>query len=456
MENSMTMIHKIPFSELNIWDVKSFFHQADVFRDKHPVVLFGEFLTKSQIEKVKIEDTGVYKILGARSYGKGVFVNRIVKGSTLKMRTYQQAKENHLFWCKVDTKNGAFGIITADLADGVGSTNMAFAKIKTDKANPEYLQILFKSKKVNQYMDGYVSGTTNRKYIKPDQLRDEIRIPLPSILEQNKIIRGFKQKINLAKTQESKVIKLEQEIENYLYSALGIKKIVKSPKRKSFRTIRFKEVDRWAVDSLGRKVKIEENFQGKFPLIKLGALIKSFQYGLSEKSSKEVIGPPMLRMNSIDNSELILNDLKYIKIEEKTFLKYKLNKGDLLFNRTNSKELVGKTAIFNSDEDFTFASYLIRVVINENKANRDYINYLFNSSILQYQKDLVSRQITGQANINSIEMQDFLFPLPDMVIQNKISTHISRLKSEIRDLKSSAKLNRTLAIIEFEKEIFRE
>ncbi|NJO90648.1 MAG: hypothetical protein HC831_18075 [Chloroflexia bacterium] len=154
-----------------------------------------------------------------------------------------------------------------------------------------------------------------------------------------------------------------------------------------------------------------KGLKGDFLLIKLKELIISYQYGLSEKSSKERIGPPMLRMNNINNSELTVEDLKYIDIDDDTLIKYKLNKGDLLFNRTNSKELVGKTALFNESADYSFASYLIRVVINEEKADNRYINFLFNSSILQYQKDLVSRQITGQANINAQEMQDFFVSL---------------------------------------------
>ena len=222
MENNKNMIITVPFSELKIWDVKSFYHQSDIFNKKYPVVLFGEFLTKPIISKVQIEDTKEYKILGARAYGKGAFVNRTVKGDTLKMRTYQQAKPNHLFWCKVDTKNGAFGIITEELADGVASSNMTFAKIETEKANPEFLQLLFKSKRINEYMDGYVSGTTNRKYIKPDQLREEINIVLPPIEEQNRIANNYKTKIVLAEKQLNEANNLEVEIEKYLSNVLGV------------------------------------------------------------------------------------------------------------------------------------------------------------------------------------------------------------------------------------------
>lgn len=131
-----------------------------------------------------------------------------------------------------------------------------------------------------------------------------------------------------------------------------------------------------------------------------------------------------------------------------------MNKGDLLFNRTNSKELVGKTALFELDENFTFASYLIRVVINPSKANSEFVNFLFNSPILQYQKNLVSRQITGQANINAQEMQEFLFPLPPLAKQQEIAQHIANLKSQIKHLKIQAEQNRAGAIKAFEQAIF--
>jgi restriction endonuclease S subunit len=195
-------------------------------------------------------------------------------------------------------------------------------------------------------------------------------------------------------------------------------------------------------------------FNGRYQPVKLKELILGYQYGLSEKADVKNIGIPMLRMNNIFNSELDTNNLKYIK-KTSNIEKYILNVGDILFNRTNSKELVGKTAIFQEKDIFTFASYLIRVVINPNLADNFYINYLFNSSILQVQKDMVSRQITGQANINAQEMQDFLFPLPPIEKQKQISNHLNSIKAQIRELNQSSIRNKEEAILEFEKEIFK-
>lgn len=444
----------IPYSNFNSWDVKYFLKKDNFFNPSIPIVLFGEFLSKAEIKKVSIEDNKTYEILGVRSYGKGAFINREVEGKNLKMRLYQQAKPNHLFWCKVDTKNGAFGIITEELAGGLGSSNMAFAEIDTKKANVYFIQTLFKSKRIQEYLDSFVSGTTNRKYIRPNQLINEIFIPLPSIEEQNRIVASYNSRLRLALKQEEKAKSLEAEIERYLFKVLDIDIDNNvNDKKYSFQLVQYKNVERWAVDYLNKYTKMSFLFKGKYQPVKLKELILSYQYGLSEKADVKNIGVPILRMNNIVNSELDLNNLKYIK-KTSNVEKYILNVGDLLFNRTNSKELVGKTAIFLEKDIFTFASYLIRIVINPNLADNFYINYLFNSSILQVQKDMVSRQITGQANINAQEMQDFLFPLPPIEKQKQISNHINSIKAQIKELYLLSFKNKEEAMLEFEKEIF--
>ena len=79
MVNSMQTINYlniIPYSSFNSWDVKYFLKKDSFFKSTIPLVLFGEFLSKAEIKKVNIEDNKTYEILGVRSYGKGVFINR--------------------------------------------------------------------------------------------------------------------------------------------------------------------------------------------------------------------------------------------------------------------------------------------------------------------------------------------------------------------------------------------
>lgn len=95
------------------------------------------------------------------------------------------------------------------------------------------------------------------------------------------------------------------------------------------------------------------------------------QYGINEAMNTDNVGYKIFRMNEIINKEMFDNgSMKYANISETEFLKYKLKKGDILFNRTNSIEHVGKTGIFLLDGDYCYASYLIRVVVNQELANR--------------------------------------------------------------------------------------
>ncbi|WP_343330352.1 restriction endonuclease subunit S [Polaribacter staleyi] len=442
------MIHKIPFSELNIWDVKSFFHQADVFSEKHPVVLFGEFLTKPQIEKIKIVDSGEYKILGARSYGKGVFVNRIVKGSTLKMRTYQQAKENHLFWCKVDTKNGAFGIITPELADGVGSSNMTFAKIETNKANPEYVQLLFKSKKVNDYMDGYVSGTTNRKYIKPDQLREEIKIPLPSLKEQNRIVENYKSKLKISFQQEEKAIQLEKSIEAFMYKSLGIEKEAKKEKISSLQFIKYSSIlNRW-------DDKPSHNLDSSFPIVKINDILKTISTGTTPTTSRseyfengkinfytpaDLTNKVYLTESQRKVTQLAINNRKARKFMKNT----------LLFVGIGST--VGKVGIIKN-EYASSNQQITGLTLDETKVNVEFAFFYFN-----YFQHITTKERT-QATIPIVNQSKILnipFPLPPLNIQIEIASRILKINSEINELIASSKNNKKYALIEFEQEIFK-
>lgn len=438
------------FRHLKFWDFYSLSNKSQI-NSYYDLVELSEILTQRK-ENIIIVDTCLYKRCRVQTRGQGVILRDEVLGKEIKTKKQQVCKEDDFLVAEIDAKVGGYGIVPDYLEGAIVSGHYFLFEIDKSKLLPEFLSILVKCNDFSKQVKA--TGSTNYAAIRPYHVLQYL-IPLPPLSEQNRIVEAYNKKIKQAEELEQKAKKLEEGIEEFLYDEFGIKKIESKTNSKIFSTISYKEVERWSVDTLGKLSQIENKFQGKYQLIKLRELLNSCQYGLSEKSSKEPIGYPMLRMNNIHNSTLDISDLKYINIDEKTFQKYKLNKGDLLFNRTNSKELVGKTALFDIEGKFTFASYLIRVEINYNKADKRYLNFLFNSSILQYQKNLVSRQITGQANINAQEMQDFLFPYPSLKKQIEIADKIESLKEEIGQFKLQANKNRQDGMKEFENEIFK-
>ncbi len=141
---------------------------------------------------ISLVDEKEYKVLGVRSHGKGCFISKVVKGKELKKTLkYRPVKNDSLFWCKVDTKSGGFGLITKDYSDCVVTSNMATAKLNTDLILPKFLNLVISSGDFESIVANASSGSTNRKYLTPPDLLEKIYIPLPSISEQIKIVKKY-------------------------------------------------------------------------------------------------------------------------------------------------------------------------------------------------------------------------------------------------------------------------
>lgn len=417
-----------------------------------PLVELGTVI-KQRKESIVIDDAKIYKRCRVQLYGNGVVLRDPdgIEGKEIKTKKQQVCKTNDFLVAEIDAKFGGYGIVPTQLNGAIVSSHYFLFEIDTTKLLSEFLSIVVKCNDFSKQVKS--TGSTNYSAIRPYHVLGYL-IPLPTLEEQRQIVQAYNDRIIEAKRLEDESKSLEDGIEEYLFEVLGITKIAKHEQKSSFQITNFRSIERWAVDFISKLITTKRFLDGKYDAVNLGEFMDFFQYGLSEKSTKENVGVPMLRMNNIYNSELTTENLKYITIDDKTKEKYLLEKGDLLFNRTNSKELVGKTAVFDKDGEYVFASYIIRVKINPEKANVDFINLLFNSSLLQYQKDMVSRKILGQANINSKELQDFLFPLPDLSIQEEIVRRIKDIKDKIKQHHIVSESNRRLAITEFESKIF--
>ena len=198
----------------------------------------------------------------------------------------------------------------------------------------------------------------------------------------------------------------------------------------------------------------------KYPSYEISQLQKESLFGLSSKASlTQKDGMiPMLRMPNIVNGEIDCSQLKYLPKSSATTAnepdKWLLKKGDFLINRTNSKELVGKSAIFNLDGDYTYASYLIRYRFDTSLVLPEYVKILFMLPLVRKQIDAVSRQTAGQCNINSDEIGAIRIPVPSIPIQQEIIKKYFDAKDGANNYYAKADECKTNALINFEKEIF--
>jgi len=447
------LLQFIRFKDFNTWSVHLLTDNSLIFVDKYPIEYFKEFTSNGNIEKIQIEDNKTYKILGVRTYGLGVFLNREVLGSTLKMRTYQKVKKNHLFWCKVDTKNGSFGIITDNFTDGLGSSNMNIAELDINKINPRYLQLFFKSKKFNFFMDGLVVGTTNRKYIKFNDLLNHVKIPLPPLEIQKQIVKDYQDKLDLSILQEQQAKDKEKEIEAYLYDVLGIE-IFQKEETELLSFVRFKDIERWDSSYL-----LDTNdIKSSYSLVSIKMIINTFLKNLDNTSLR------------IEPKKYPDKNFKYIGMEN-----IEKETGQLL-NFQNVKGIDIKSQTIKLPQSFflygKLRPYLNKYYLNKNNhdniivsseffvfsikdINEIYFEYILSSSFIQNQ---IENHMKGarMPRISEATFRNLKIPLPPLELQNQIANHIQSLKDEIKLLKEQSLMNKNSALVEFEMEIFSE
>ncbi len=144
---------------------------------------------------------------------------------------------------------------------------------------------------------------------------------------------------------------------------------------------------------------------------------------------------PYLRMNNITYSgELDLSDIKQIDIPENELQKCTVRRGDVLFNRTNSKELVGKTCVYNRDEMMVLAGFVIRVRVNE-KMLPEFLSAFLNTDFSKQMLLGMCKAAIGQANINAQELQNIELYVPPITMQKNFvafKQHVDKSKFEIQ------------------------
>jgi len=152
----------------------------------------------------------------------------------------------------------------------------------------------------------------------------------------------------------------------------------------------------------------------------IGQILRKCEYGISISMNNEGIGFPIFRMNEIENC-FAMRPEKFAAISNIVFQQYRLNKNDILFNRTNSFEFVGRTGIVKDQTDCTFASYLIRLVPDPNIILPEYLTVYLNTKFGIGQIKRRAMRSINQANVSGAEVKKILIPVFDLIEQQEIA-----------------------------------
>lgn len=272
--------------------------------------------------------------------------------------------------------------------------------------NLRFLECVLRSPRALAYYRSKLQGTTARRRTLPDDVFLSLPVSLPSVRKQVDAITILDQVLSLCRKRRDAIRLADDFLKALFYDMFG------DP---------------------------NSNPRG-FPQGTIRDLVESANYGTPEKANAESGRFAILRMNNITyEGWWNLAALKFVDLDERVQEKYLARKGDLLFNRTNSKELVGKTAVYELDEPMAIAGYLVRVRTNE-LGNTYYVSGYLNSSHGKRVLESRAKSIVGMANINAQEMQEIPLLIPPIGLQNKYAqivqatrTHVEKHQSFLDD-----------------------
>ena len=157
----------------------------------------------------------------------------------------------------------------------------------------------------------------------------------------------------------------------------------------------------------------------------IDAICNSLKYGTAQKSKKEgtVV---VIRMGNLQQGEIDWSDLAYSD-DQDDIEKYQLDNGDVLFNRTNSAALVGKTSIYRGEYPAIYAGYLIKLDYNHDIVTGDFLNYALNTNNAKEYCNLVKTDGVNQSNINAKKIGAYVIPIPSIREQKEVVRIVKKL-----------------------------
>jgi type I restriction enzyme S subunit len=177
---------------------------------------------------------------------------------------------------------------------------------------------------------------------------------------------------------------------------------------------------------------------------RIGHLALVIDYGTSQKADSDSSKVPVYRMGNIVGGRLVDENLKYVDASIDDLPGLYLKTGDILFNRTNSYELVGKAGIYTGPDDkATFASYLIRIRLPDALLFPPFYSLAMNAPY--YRQTQIEPEVVqqcGQANFNGTKLASTVVPLPPLAEQRRIVAKVEQLMKLVDELEAQIAMSR--------------
>jgi type I restriction enzyme, S subunit len=366
-----------------------------------PKVRLGEVL-RHRKEFITIDDLITYKRPRVQLHAQGIVLRDEVPGALIKTKSQQVCRSGELLVAEIDAKVGGFGIVPDALDGCIVSSHYFLFVLDETKIHRRFLDYFIRTPAFQDQLEA--QGSTNYAAIRPQHVLG-YEIPLPSLQEQQQIVARIEELSSLI--NEARTFRKDAEAET--------KALFQAAKRRILSSIKE-----------ARQAKLRE--------------IAELRYGISAPISNAIdpaLGLPIVRMANVSiDGDLDLVDMRYIPVSTEEQKRFSLKHGDLLLNwRSGSQQHVGKTAIFDREGKYLFASFLLRV-----RTVREIVLPEFLKLTLNFMREegvfLEAQRFQVNTKLNASEFGEFEINLPSLLDQRRIVEELGTFQAEIDALKT--------------------
>jgi type I restriction enzyme, S subunit len=357
-------------------------------------------LLKRVRKPVALEPASLYKEIGIRSHGKGIFHKEERSGESIG--------EKSVFWVEPDcfivnivfAWEQAIAKTTVKEKGMIASHRFPMYKPIEGKLNLDYLVYFFKAPRGKYLLGSASPGGAGRNKTLGQKEFLNLPMPLPPYNEQCKIVEilsTWDQSIALTDELIAAKQQMKKELQLLLIEGeLRFSGFVEEPKKTN-----------------------------------LAAVIEFARNGYSSKQNKTTNGYPVSRIETISNGTVDFNSIGYADVPLERLANYELLKGDILFSHINSLKHIGKVAIYDSDQQLFHGMNLLAIRVDSKKILPEFAFYLLSSQSAKSYFRLRAKPAINQASLNRNDLLNFKFLLPTLGEQQSIKNFLRTSDDEI-------------------------
>lgn len=428
----MSSVRIVRFRDLSLWDYKSSAINDKNSKNKYPIYKMSDFLHRLK-DRVKILDDVIYNRVTIRNHFRGAVVRDSISGAKIGVKNQFIIKEGQFIYSTIDARNGSFAIVSRDLNDAIITNSFANFSVNENIVNPFFLIILLQNPKIQEKFQALSVGSTGRKTVKEHKLLN-LEIEIPPLEIQNEIINKLKALEDKIKALQEEKAKLENEINEYIYIALGLGQNGQILNQTGVKIVRYKDLklydyksnalDKGEIESAYPKYRFGDFLTRRLDKIKIDE--NTFYKRVTIKTKAQGC---FLR-------DILKGDL--IKTKNQFLIK----QGQFLISKIDARN--GAFGIVTNDLDkAVIMADFLNYDIDKNIINDKFLITVLKTPYYMEQLNSLSSGTTGRKRINEQKLLNLCICLPPLAEQNKlilrqteVDEKIENLSKEFSDLKN--------------------